>query len=549
MSHSGVELSRIGNFALEERLGDPPAEHVYRGVHIERRQSFAIRVLPAAVLRGPLADTTFQQEVAALKSLVHPRIVRCYGGSIDQGRPFLALELVAGESVTGRLARRERLPWESAVEITEQLCEALEYAHSRQMLHERIGPDKVLLDETGRALCVKLSGFGGAWADRYAGASPRQLPPATACYLAPEQLTGELPVTVRSDLYGVGATLFVMLTGRPPYADATTIDELIRAKQADAPPRVSAYELGAPVWLDVLVARLLSPAPTDRYASARECVAGLAEAKRNVQSGVSTAQRHLASRRATLVPEADREALDRIRRKKVRKKDDSPFYERAWFLAACLAVVVCAITWAAWPASEETLYREAAALMASTDSVDWYRARDAYLVPLRERFPDGKYTQQVQAWLDQIEMEQAENRLRLNAQLGKPPGSEAERLYAEGLRYEQFGDRVTALAKYRGLSNLLSSSEDKAIRPFMNLAQRKVNEILQGDASGVSDADFDRPQFLRDQLAHADELKKAGKLMEAQRVWESIVALYSGNRELEPLVAEAQERIAEQGGQ
>ena len=94
------------------------------------------------------------------------------------------------------------------------------------------------------------------------------------------------------------------------HRDAKTIDEAVRAKEADAPPRVTAYELGAPVWLDVLVARLLAPAPTDRYASAREVINALAEAKRNVQSGVSTAQRTLASRRATLVPEADREALD-----------------------------------------------------------------------------------------------------------------------------------------------------------------------------------------------------------------------------------------------
>src|SRR5688572_14284049 len=127
MSRSGAELSRIGAFALEERLGDPPAEGVYRGVHVERRQSFAVRLLPPEVLRGPLAESTFKEEVAALKDLVHPNIVRCYGGSVDQGRPFLALELVAGESLAAQIARRQRLPWETAVELTEQLCDALAY--------------------------------------------------------------------------------------------------------------------------------------------------------------------------------------------------------------------------------------------------------------------------------------------------------------------------------------------------------------------------------------------------------------------------------------
>lgn len=546
MPRPGVELSRIGAFALEERLGDPPAESVYRGIHVERRQSFAVRVLPAEILRGPLADKTFLEEVAALKALVHPNIVRCYGGSVDQGHPFLALELVAGESVAAQLARRERLPWESAVEITEQLCSALAYAHGRQTLHERLGPEKVLLDEGGGVCRVKLCGFGSAWADRYIGTSPRQLPLETARLLAPEQLTGELPVTARSDLYGVGAILFFMTTGRPPFAEAATMDQLLEAKQAADPPRVSAYEFNAPVWLDVLVARLLAAPPTDRFASAREVIDALAEAKRNVQSGVSTAQRTLAARRATLVPAADREALDRIRRKKVKKKDDSPFYERAWFLAACLAIVIGAITWAAWPPGEEELYQQAAALMASTDTTDWYRAKGAYLIPLRDRFPDGKYAAEVTAWLDQIEMEQAENRLRFRMERGGTPTNEAERLYAEGLRYEQFGDSLTALAKYRGLVNLLSESEDESSRPFLNLAKRKISEIMQGEATGVADAKFDRPQFLRDQLTRADELAESGKLMEARPIWESIVALYSGNRELEPLVEEARARIAEQ---
>jgi hypothetical protein len=184
--------------------------------------------------------------------------------------------------------------------------------------------------------------------------------------------------------------------------------------------------------------------------------------------------------------------------------------------------------------------------MASTDTADWYRAKDAYLIPLQDRFPEGKHAGEVTAWLDQIEMEQAESRLRFRMDRGGTPTSEAERLYAEGLRYEQFGDRVTALARYRGLVNLLSDSKDDASRPFLNLARRKINEIIQGEATGVAAADFDRPQFLRDQLTRADELAQSGKLMEARPIWESIVALYSGNRELEPLVEEARARIAEQ---
>ena len=544
MSHTDAALSRIGPFALEERLGHPPADHVYRGVHVEQRQSFAVRILPAEVMRGPLAEKTFKAEVAALKGLAHPNILRCYGGSIDRGRPFLALDLVQGESVAEQLARRGRLPWETAVEIAEQLCAALEHAHGRETLHERIAPEKILLDAAGR---VRLGGFGSAWVDRYTGRRPADLPLSTTRLLAPEQLTGDLPVTVRSDLYGLGAALFLMVTGRPPFAEAESFEALSEAKRTAVPPRIAAYELNAPVWLDVLVARLLAAVPTDRYASAREVTVALAEAKRNVESGVSTAQRALAARSTTLIPEADRRELDRIRRKRVKRKDTSPFYERAWFLALCLAAVVAAITWAVWPPSEDELYRGAAALMASSDTSDWHRAEDKYLIPLRERFPDGKYAVQVQEWIDQIDMEQAERRLEMSARLGKPPGSEAERLYAEGLRYERFGDRITALARYRGILSLLADSERQEDRPFINLAKRRIAEITDAAASNGEGGPADRAEFVRGQLERAEVLVAEGKPLQAEPIYSSIVELYAGNRELEPLVEQARAALAADG--
>jgi hypothetical protein len=272
--------------------------------------------------------------------------------------------------------------------------------------------------------------------------------------------------------------------------------------------------------------------------------AALAEAKRNVEAGVSTAQRALSARSATLLPAADRRELERIRRKRIKKKDTSPFYERAWFLALCLAVVVAVITWAVWPPSEEELYREAAALMASSDPVDWYRAQDHYLVPLRERFPEGKYALQVQQWFDQIEMEQAENRLQNYVRFGRTPATEAERLYAEGWRYEQFGDRITALARYRATLNLLADSERDEDRPVVNLAKRQIAAITQAGGASDDGGPADRGEFVRGQLERAEKLAADGQAVEADAIYGSIVELYAGNRELEPLVERARERLA-----
>jgi hypothetical protein len=94
--------------------------------------------------------------------------------------------------------------------------------------------------------------------------------------------------------------------------------------------------------------------------------------------------------------------------------------------------------------------------------------------------------------------------------------------------------------------SLLADSTSGADRPFVNLARRNVAQISGGAGSATPDGDFDRAEFIQGHLDRADELIAAGKRVEALRIWESVVSLYSGNRELEPLVETARERAAEQ---
>ena len=179
------------------------------------------------------------------------------------------------------------------------------------------------------------------------------------------------------------------------------------------------------------------------------------------------------------------------RKKKERPK--GPFYERLWFLGGALALLVLLIGWSVWPPGEDELFAEAKLLMASKDASDWREARRQYLEPLLRRFPEGQHAAAARGYVDQIEMHDAEVRMRRNLLLDKPPASTGEQLYGQARRYQEFGDSATALARYQTLiSELKGVPQD---RPFVLLARQQTARLRkQGPAT-------DKAAFLEDFLA------------------------------------------------
>ena len=529
--------SRIGPLALESPLGER-GSNVFRAVHMQQRAQVVVRVFSVPLGMTPESKQEFADQLESLKALRHPGIVRCYGGGFDAKDAYLVYELMQGESLASSLKRRERLPWESVLDYGLQLCEALQYAHEAGWIHGRLRLDKIIVSEDANK--VKISDF------RRGPAAPAPLTPEQLAYSAPETFSNQPKWNAATDLYSVGAILYHAITGQLPFSgnSATEVKQAIVSSNV-AP--VASLVFDCPVWLSSIVEQLLTKDPLKRPFTAAATVMALREAQRRATEGMGVAE-HAVSGFSPLQLNTNRaEAEIALGRKKKRKRkrrlddedayDQPGFFERPIVLLGLLAAAICLITFLVWPAGEKTLRSRAEKLMATEDLSSHNEARDKYLYPLIERFPDSESAVWAEEQLESIEMENAEVRMQSNRRFGREPSTEGERKYTEANRFEQFGDRVTALERYKGIVNLLKNESKE--RPFVNLARRQIAKIESNPPSSTEEL----RRFLLEKLEQAEKMYASGDAIGAKQIWDGIVNLYNGNKELLPIVEKAQSRL------
>jgi hypothetical protein len=263
-----------------------------------------------------------------------------------------------------------------------------------------------------------------------------------------------------------------------------------------------------------------------------------------VASGMGAAQHALSGRQGALARGVDKQDLSRLRKAAMASvpKDTSPFYERAWFLALCLAAVFAVGAWSLWPKSEAALYAHAKPLMDSVLVTDWRGAQDD-VAELLERFPDTTHRAEIEEFQFRYAIHSAEERIKNIDRFGAEPETEADRQYYAARRDEQLGDRLSAWNKYDALVKLFGDSKNLEERAVAALAERRVAEIR---TKARDEQDVDQLQtVVQGKLDQAAALVRQKQLLRAREVLESIVDLYDGNREVAPLVEEARTRIRE----
>lgn len=216
----------------------------------------------------------FLLEAKAVGRLSHPGIVTIFdaGEDTETREPYIAMEYVPGQSLHAILAQREeKLPLDSALQIAQEIAEALDYAHSHDVVHRDIKPANVLITPEGHA---KIADFGIAKLNQAQATLPGEVLGSPA-YMAPEQLRGE-GVDPRSDLFSAGVILYNMLTGFRPFQgdSATTICYKVVNRN---PIYVSAFDATFPPELDRIVSKAIAKAPDDRFQSGRELAEAIAE--------------------------------------------------------------------------------------------------------------------------------------------------------------------------------------------------------------------------------------------------------------------------------
>ncbi len=270
----------VGQYKIVEFLGEGGMGTVYCAEHVTLGRRYALKVLLSRVIeREAGAAQQFLREARTAARVRHPNIVDTVDfGHLPDGRPYIVMELLAGESLTARVERTGALPPGDVVVIARQLAEALAAAHDRGVVHADVTPSNALVLD-GPELHCKLVDFGLA---TLAGEGMRDENPefvlGTPAYISPEQLRGLAP-TDRSDQYGLGAVLFELITGKPPFMDDDIRKLCMMHIQAPVPPVESPHG-PLPGKLADVVTTCLQKTPQSRFPGMRALIAALDEIER-----------------------------------------------------------------------------------------------------------------------------------------------------------------------------------------------------------------------------------------------------------------------------
>lgn len=271
----GARLA-VGPYVLRDRLGAGGMGEVFLARHRWLPRPAAVKVArPGAGDAGRLRER-FAREVRAAGRLDHPHVVHAYDAGQDRGRLWLALEYVPGPDL-GRLAREGGpLPPGRACRYAGQAARGLDHLHGRGLVHRDVKPANLALAADGRVkvLDVGLAGGGAARADGEADLTVAGRLLGSADYAAPEQVEDARRAGPAADQYALGATLYFLLTGVPPFPDGTPVRRALARLTADPAP-VEAVRPGVPGPVAAVVRRLLARRPADRYGSAAEAAAAL----------------------------------------------------------------------------------------------------------------------------------------------------------------------------------------------------------------------------------------------------------------------------------
>lgn len=470
---------RIGPYLIDRRIGAGGMGNVYLARHEQTGQVVAVKELPASLAREGGFVHRFNREIEAMQKLNSPNIVKLFDHGSDADTYYYSMEYVDGETITSRLRRDKRIPWGEAIEITRQICLGLKHAHDAGVVHRDLKPSNLMIGKDG---VVKIADFGVAQvfaADRLTSTGGII---GTAEFMSPEQVTGSR-TDKRSDLYSLGAVLYTMLVGQPPFLGATASD--IMQKQRFGrfdPPKNFLPEI--PNWLNEIVCQLLEKdpdkRPPDAFVTAKKLqeVVKKVELQDSVYPGLPDEETRVAGAKsepvigATFVRDVFRAEVSNAGTGNL----ISTLLNNGWVLSGLLVLIVVG----------------------------------TYLFATK-----GNRS------LDQLDEEALAR-------------TEPDRIIQRARWRWKWGDPISAVAQLDALEAVIDGD------PSQKNFQKAIERLRRSIRSQLNAPD--QMGFVQAALLRADKLS-ADQSEGARKIYQGIISLYSSDRRLRPFVVEATEKL------
>ncbi|MGH7512508.1 MAG: serine/threonine-protein kinase, partial [Gemmatimonadales bacterium] len=207
-------------YVLDRELGRGGMATVYLAQDLRHDRPVALKVLHPD-LAQTLGPERFQREIRLAARLQHPHILTVLDSGEAAGRLWFTMPFVEGESLRGRLTREKQLPLDAALRIATEAARALEYAHKHGVVHRDIKPENILLTADGSTLVADFGIARALAAQEGDRLTETGLAIGTPAYMSPEQAAGDKAIDARTDIYSLGAVLYEMLAGEPPFTGPT----------------------------------------------------------------------------------------------------------------------------------------------------------------------------------------------------------------------------------------------------------------------------------------------------------------------------------------